>query len=295
MSGQDQALILFEKALSKVEKNMNALNMLIAHFEKTGYDKSQYTPQFQDMMGKFAKLMKEFTRTEYEYEGPYSAEQTQERYKASVVKSWKHRPERPANAEAPISEDDVRRAMQDRAEKLELLQAKRAKQRLLLDGNKSKPMITDKKGKQRYDAKADAASSDEDDEQIINRVIHGDPNPGKNDTARLRALRNAKAESNKKDDVNYRYGRNDPFYNEYSIDELDNIHEMHKKALECPDSDDEKKDPRQPITRNLNDQELSFRNDTLTPPPTFNVQRKAKAKAERERRKKEVEIYEEDE
>jgi hypothetical protein len=256
-ASSQQAVMLFERAMSKVEKNMGALALLMEHFERSGFDKTKYSAQFQDMMGKFAKLMKEYTRTEYEYEGPYNAEQTQERYKASVTKSWKHKPERPENAEVPITEDEIKRAMQERAEKLESLQAKRAQQ-ALLEGVKEKPMIMGPDGKLRYDAIADAESSDEDDDQLINRVITGDPNPGKHDTAKLKAAHLARLK-NESTPVSKRLehvvsaparvrntaladmlkAKGGEQFQEYNINELEDVHSMQKGFLAELGSDED--------------------------------------------------------
>ena len=249
----DKAVILFERALQKVEKNMGALALLMEHFDKSGFDKSKYTPQFQDMMGKFAKLMREYTRTEYEYEGPYSAEQTQDRYKASVAKSWKHKP---GKEQSPLTEEEIRKGARDIAERKEALAANRARQ-ALLEGTKARPMITGPDGKQRYDFAADAESSDEDEADLINRVIGGDPNPGKHDSAKLRTAHLAKLKhdsmpvSRRLEHAGVpektrntalvdmlRAGGSDQFQ-EYRVDELDDVHTMQKSFLTEIGSDEE--------------------------------------------------------
>ena len=122
---QEQKMALFTKALKKAEANMMALSILIDHFKEQGYDRGQYAPQFESMMGNFAKLLREFSRTEYEYEGPYSSEQTLERYRNSVSKSWKHKPEKAENADVPITEEEIKEAMRKRMESMENLQARR--------------------------------------------------------------------------------------------------------------------------------------------------------------------------
>ena len=239
------------------------------HFERTGYDKARYSQSFQDMMGKFAKLMREYTRTEYEYEGPYTGEQTQERYKASVAKSWKHKPEKSENSDKPITEDEIKRAMQERAEKMEALQARRGQQ-ALLEGARERPMITGPDGKQRYDFVADAESSDEDDDQVINRVISGDQNPGKNDTVLLREIQRVKDSSARAahmarlksestplskrlehkcatlpakvrdmDLVNKLKERGGDQFQEYDLSELDDVHSMQKGFLAEVGSDED--------------------------------------------------------
>lgn len=252
----EQAIVLFEKALARVEKNMNGLSLLLEHFENSGFDKSKYSGKFQDMMGKFAKLMREYTRTEYEYEGPYNAEQTQERYKSSVAKSWKHKPEKPENADVPITEDEIKRAMQDRADRMEALQAKRTQQ-ALLEGRKEPLMVAGPDGKLRHDLVADAESSDEDDDELINRVIMGDPNPGKHDTSKLRAahlarLRHESQPASKRLEFNapqvktrnkelidmLKIGGSDQFQ-EYNLEELDDVHSMQKGFLAEVGSDEE--------------------------------------------------------
>lgn len=251
----EQAVMLFERALSKVEKNMNALSLLMEHFEKSGFDKSKYSQSFQDMMGKFAKLMREYTRTEYDYEGPYTGEQTQERYKASVAKSWKHKPDDPKNCDVPITDEEIRKSMQDRAEKMEALAAKRAQQ-ALLTGGKEKPMITGPDGKKRYDFAADAESSDEDDNDLINRVIGGDPNPGKLDTIKIKAahmarLKNESLPASKRLEnkaapprrnselATMLKERGGNQFQEYNLEELEDVHSMQKGFLAEVGSDEE--------------------------------------------------------
>jgi hypothetical protein len=255
-SEDDQSVILFERALSKVEKNMNALALLMEHFERSGFDKTKYSQSFQDMMGKFAKLMKEYTRTEYEYEGPYNADQTQERYKASVAKSWKHKPDKAENCDVPITEAEIKAAHDEYMQKKEAMQAKRVQQ-ALLEGTKERPMITGPDGKQRYDFVADAESSDEDDDTMIRRVIGGDPNPGKNDTNKLREAHMARLKSEsapvsrrlenkaapvKTRDTNLinllKTGGGDQFQ-DYALDELDDVHSMQKGFLAEVGSDEE--------------------------------------------------------
>lgn len=255
--GDDQAVVLFEKTLSTIEKNMSALSLLMEHLESSGYDKTNYSSKFQDMMGKFAKLMREYTRTEYEYEGPYSAEQTQERYKASVSKSWKHKPERPENADVPITEDEIKKAMQERTEKMEALQAKRAQQ-ALIEGAKEKPMIMGPDGKLKYDASADAESSDEDDDALVSRMLKGDVNPGKNDTLKLKAahlarlknestptsrrIENAGATQTKVRNTalaDMLKSRGGDQFQEYNTNELEDVHSMQKSFLAEVGSDEE--------------------------------------------------------
>lgn len=250
MSKADEkgAVVLFERALSKVEKNMNALSLLMKHFEDSGFDKTKYSPQFQDMMGKFAKMMREYTRTEYEYEGPYTGEQTQERYKSSVAKSWKHKPEKPENADVPITEEEIKNAMNARAEKMEALQMKRSQQ-AFIEGTRDKPMIAGPDGKLKHDLVADAESSDEDDDHLINRVVSGDPNSGKSDTAKLRAahLARLKNESAPNKTIKSRNTaltkmlkeRGGDQFQDHRLDELDDVHTMQKGFLAEDNSDDE--------------------------------------------------------
>lgn len=249
----EQKLALFEKALSKAQKNMMALTLLMDHFKETGFDSGRYTPQFQDMMGQFAKIMRDFSRTEYEYEGPYNSEQTLERYKSSVGKSWKHKPEKSENSNKPITEDEIKRAMQDRADKMEQLAARRQQQALLEGSTQSRPMITGPDGKQRYDFKADAESSDEDESELVERVLGGDPNPGKHDTSKLRAQHMARLKSeaapainrleNKPqrdmDLVNRLKSKGGNQYQDYALEELDDYHTMQKSVLAEACSDDE--------------------------------------------------------
>ncbi len=108
-TGDEQKLVLFERALKKTEKNMLALSLLINHFRDSGFDDTKYAPQFKEMMGQFAKLMRDFSRTEYEYEGPYNSDQTLERYKASISKSWKHKPDKPENTNVAITTEEIKR------------------------------------------------------------------------------------------------------------------------------------------------------------------------------------------
>lgn len=257
VKSDEQKLALFEKALSKAQKNMMALTMLMDHFRESGFDSGRYAPQFQDMMGQFAKLMREFSRTEYEYEGPYNSEQSLERYKSSVSKSWKHKPEKSGNSEKPITEDEIKRAMQDRADKMEQLAAKRQQTALLEGTTHSRPMITGPDGKQRYDFKADAESSDENEDELIERVLSGDPNPGKHDTSKLRAqhmtrLKLEAAPASRRpessnptpkrdmDLVNKLKSRGGNQYQDYALEELDDYHTMQKSVLAEDGSEDEK-------------------------------------------------------
>ena len=251
---EDQKLALFERALRKTEKNMASLSMLIDYFKQSGYDSGKYAPQFQDMMGQFAKLLREFSRTEYEYEGPYNSEQSLERYKASVSGSWKHKPEKDANANKPITEDEIKKAMQERADKMEALAAKR-QQQALLEGKPEKPMITGPDGKTRYDFAADAESSDEEDGDMINRVLSGDVNPGKHDTNRLKSAHMARLKNesmpmsrqmeqlaiaqkrDKKLVDKLKKSGND--YQDRSLDELEDVHTMQKSFLAEEGSDEE--------------------------------------------------------
>lgn len=254
----EQKLALFEKALKKAEKNMIALTLLMEHFKNSGFDSGKYAPQFQEMMGQFAKLMREFSRTEYEYEGPYNSDQTLERYRGSVSKSWKHKPEKAENADKPITEDEIKRAMQDRADKMEQLAAKRQQQALLEGTSHARPMITGPDGKQRYDFHADAESSDEEESELVDRVLGGDPNPGKHDTAKLKAQQLARLKSEAApvsrrledksaslppkrdlDLVNRLKSKGGDQYQDYALEELDDIHTMQKGFLGEVGSDDE--------------------------------------------------------
>lgn len=250
---EEQKMILFQKVLGKAQKDMMALTLLMNHFKDSGFDSSKYSPQFQDMMGQFAKLMRDFSRTEYEYEGPYNSEQTLERYKSSVGKSWKHKPEKAENSEKPITEDEIKRAMQERADKMEQLAAKRQNQALLEGSVGNRPMITGPDGKQRYDFTADAESSDEDESELVERVLGGDPNPGKHDTAKLRAQHMARLKSETTpaskrlehkatrdmDLVNKLKARGGDQYKDYALEELDDYHTMQKSVLAEDCSDDE--------------------------------------------------------
>ena len=255
----EQKLALFERALKKAEKNMMALSLLMDHFRQSGFDSGKYAPQFQEMMGQFAKLMREFSRTEYEYEGPYNSEQTLERYKGSVSKSWKHKPEKAGNADVAITPEEIKKAMQDRADKMEALAAKRQQSALLEGTTQNRPMITGPDGKQRYDFHADAESSDEDESELVERVLGGDPNPGKHDTAKLRAAHLARLKSDSTpvsrrledmslrtalpkrdmDLVNKLKSKGGDGYQEYALEELDDIHTMQKGILAEVGSEDE--------------------------------------------------------
>ena len=243
---ETQAVVLLDKTLSKIEGDMNSLAILMDHFEKNGYSGQKYSAKVEDMMGKFAKLMRQFSRTEYEYEGPYTSKQLSERYKTSVVKSWKHKPEKAANADSPLTDEEIQRGVRERAEKMEELQARR-KETALLEGAKERPMIMGPDGKMKYDFNADAESSDEDDDELIKRVMSGDPNPRKNDTNNLVAHHLAKLKSetrpvqkrltsspssSAKADTNAPYGK-------YSLSELDDIHSMHKDFLNDVDGDED--------------------------------------------------------
>ncbi len=256
---EEQKLALFHKALKKAEKNMMALSLLMNHFKQTGFDSSQYTPQFQDMMGQFAKLMRDFSRTEYEYEGPYNSDQTLDRYKQSVSKSWKHKPEKAENADKPITEDEIKKSLQDRIDKMEALAGKRAQQALLEGTTQNRPMITGPDGKQRYDFHADAESSDEDEQDLLDRVLGGDVNPGKHDTAKLKAAHLAKLKNDsiplskrlenveitdlppKRDMkiVDALKARGGDSYQDYALEELEDVHTMQKGFLAEIGSDDE--------------------------------------------------------
>lgn len=253
---QEQKLALFTKALKKAEANMMALSILIDHFKEQGYDRGQYAPQFESMMGNFAKLLREFSRTEYEYEGPYSSDQTLERYRNSVSKSWKHKPEKAENSDVSITEEEIKEAMRKRMESMENLQARRQQQGLLEGKPQSRPMITGPDGKSRYDFEADAESSDEEDEEVIRRVLSGDQNPGKNDTAKLKAahLARLKSESapisqrledlsiSQKRDMNIvkqLKARGGDSYQNYSLEELEDVHSMQKGFLGELGSEDE--------------------------------------------------------
>jgi hypothetical protein len=257
---EEQKLALFQKALKKAEKNMMALSLLMDHFKQSGFDSSRYTPQFQEMMGQFAKLMRDFSRTEYEYEGPYNSDQTLERYKQSVSKSWKHKPEKAENADKPITEEEIRKSMQERADKMEALAAKRQQQALLEGATQNRPMITGPDGKQRYDFHADAESSDEDEADLVERVLGGDPNPGKHDTSKLKAAHLARLKSEsapiskRLEDMSFENKippkrdmkivdalklRGGDSYQEYALKELDDIHTMQKGFLAEIGSDDE--------------------------------------------------------
>jgi hypothetical protein len=304
---KDKSVALFERALSKVEKNMNALALLMDHFDRNGFDRSKYGQNFQDMMGKFAKLMKEYTRTEYEYEGPYSSEQTQERYKASVAKSWKHKPEKPENADKPVTEAEIRAAHAEYMKKKEELQAKRTNQ-ALLEGVKEKPMITGPDGKQRYDFIADAESSDEDDDAMITRVINGDPNAGKNETNKLRAahlarLKNEAAPISKRIEnktvapvktrdanlVNMLKKNGGDQFQDYQLDELDDVRNMQKGFLAEIGSDEEE-DPSSKFGRRAS----KARGTSAVQRTEQEMLRRARAREEREAAKAKFNYAEDD-
>lgn len=241
---ETQAVALLDKTLSKIENDMNSLAILMEHFEKHKYNGQKYSAKVEDMMGKFAKLMRQFSRTEYEYEGPYSSKQFAERYKTSVAKSWKHKPEKASNSEAPLTEEEILQGVRDRAQKMEELQARR-KETALLEGNKERPMITGPDGKTRYDFAADAESSDEDDADLITRVMSGDPNPRRNDTNNLVAAHIARLKSETRPVARRLTSKESPTkedtttpYSKYSLSELDDINSMHKDFLNTADGDE---------------------------------------------------------
>ena len=307
---EEQKLALFERALKKAEKNMMALSLLMDHFRQSGFDSGKYAPQFQEMMGQFAKLMREFSRTEYEYEGPYNSEQTLERYKGSVSKSWKHKPEKAENADVAITPEEIKKAMQERADKMEALAAKRQQTALLEGTTQNRPMITGPDGKQRYDFHADAESSDEDESELVERVLGGDPNPGKHDTAKLKAAHLARLKSESApvsrrledlslksappkrdmDLVNKLKSKGGDGYQEYALEELDDIHTMQKGFLAEVGSDDEEDNMSAKFRQKL----AKARGVKAVERTEEEMQRRKVAQAERDRRNAERRRLEED-
>ena len=118
---ENNSVVLFEKAMTRIEKDVTALNLLLNEFEKTGYKKHKYNAKFNDMMDKFAKLVNMYSKTEYDLEGPYTGPQMAERYKNSVAKKWGDKSEK-FNS---VTEDEIKDSYKERIEKLEELQIKR--------------------------------------------------------------------------------------------------------------------------------------------------------------------------
>lgn len=181
----DKQIAILEHDFETMEEQMKRMADQIRRLRKEGeFDKSQfYEGKFAGFMNDFNTLLKEFNRSSDEVE-VLSGERTLEKYKASVAKSWKHKPEKEGNVK-PVTTEEVMKKMSSFEQRREELAAKRQVQLALKGAERlaiaAKPRESDDEPEE------EGESSSEEDEEIIERVVvKNDPNTGKHESKAIR-------------------------------------------------------------------------------------------------------------
>lgn len=186
-------LVKIDEDFDSMDQQMKRMAKHLRKLRKEGeYDRAQfYEGKFASFMNDFNTLLKEFNRNSDEVE-VLSGDRMLEKYKASVSKSWKHKPEK-EDAVKPMGEDEAKKKMETFAQRREELAAKRQAQlalkgveRLAIEA-KPKAKVEAEPGAPSRRSSEEGSSSSEDDDEMIERVIvKNDPNPGKLDSKKIK-------------------------------------------------------------------------------------------------------------
>lgn len=244
-AGDDgKEIAVLEHDFETMEQQMKRMADQIRKLRKEGeFDKSQfYEGKFAGFMSDFNTLLKEFNRSSDEVE-VVSGDRMLEKYKASVAKSWKHKPEKEGNVK-PVTTEEVMKKMGSFEQRREELAAKRQVQLALKGAERlaiaAKPRESESEPEE---AEAEGESSSEEDEEIIERVVvKNDPNTGKHESKAIRAkfeaakkLRDtqlAQAKSSKPKTSK----STKPTIEEMDLKDLDDVNQYHNDLLNS-DSD----------------------------------------------------------
>ncbi len=187
---QKQVAVL-EQEFETMEQQMKRMAEHIRKLRKEGeFDKSQfYEGKFAGFMNDFNTLLKEFNRSSDEVE-VLSGDRMLEKYKASVAKSWKHKPEKEGNVK-PVTTEEVMKKMSSYEQRREELAAKRQVQLAIKGAERlaieAKPKTKAPRDSDDESEEEQGESSSEEDEEIIERVVvKNDPNPGKGESKAIR-------------------------------------------------------------------------------------------------------------
>lgn len=185
---------------TKIDKDFDSLEGALAklakHLREAGgsgeFDKAQF---IRDRTGKFFAdfntILKEYNKSSEDPEG-IPGDRLLEKYKAGVTKSWKHQPEKP-DAVKPITKEELDRGTSDFAARSAAIAARRDAERqrtiegptrLAITAGSDVPVTIDE-------------SSEEDDIEILDRIVRGDPNPGKGESDKIKQRFEAEIERRK--------------------------------------------------------------------------------------------------